>query len=70
MVSGKLATNYQDQITKTLAERIANPDLAVHEVKALQALQDIWTNADLSKKDREAPHIKDTESPFFYGVNS
>lgn len=24
----------------------------------------------LSKKDREAPHIKDTESPFFYGVNS
>ena len=52
MVSGKLATNYQDQITKTLAERIANPDLAVHEVKALQALQDIWTNADLSKKDR------------------
>jgi len=51
-VQGKAATGYQDQITKTLAERIANPDLAVHEVKALQALQDIWTNTDLSKKDR------------------
>ena len=51
-VQGKLATGYQDQITKTLAERIANPDLASHEVKALQALQDIWTNTDLSKKDR------------------
>jgi len=51
-VQSKAATGYQDQITKTLAERIANPDLAVHEVKALQALQDIWTNADLSKKDR------------------
>jgi len=51
-VQGKAATAYQDQITKTLAERIANPDLAVHEVKALQALQNIWTNTDLSKKDR------------------
>ena len=52
MVQGKLATGYQDKITETLKTRLADPKISAVNKAALKELQTIWTNADLSKKDR------------------
>ena len=52
MVQGKLATGYQDKITETLKTRLADPKISAANKAALKELQTIWTNADLSKKDR------------------
>jgi hypothetical protein len=52
IVQGKLATGYQDKITETLKTRLADPKISAANKAALKELQTIWTNADLSKKDR------------------
>jgi hypothetical protein len=52
-VTGKLATDYRNDISKALAKTIADTSLSDAERNAAQLLQNVWTNADLSAKQRK-----------------
>ena len=52
-VTGKLATDYRNDISKALAKTIADTNLSDAQRNAAQLLQNVWTNADLSAKQRK-----------------
>jgi len=52
-VTGKLATDYRNDISKALAKTIADTNLSDAQRNAAQLLQNVWTNADLSSKQRK-----------------
>jgi len=52
-VTGKLATDYRNDISKALAKTIADTNLSDAQRNAAELLQNVWTNADLSAKQRK-----------------
>ena len=52
-VTGKLATDYRNDISRALAKTIADPNLSDAQRNAAQLLQNVWTNKDLSAKQRK-----------------
>ena len=52
-VTGKLAMDHRNDISRALAKTIADTNLSDAQRNAAQLLQNVWTNADLSAKQRK-----------------